>query len=99
MHYLKRPTFRSESWRRAVSELPCSMCLREGPSQAAHANHIGKGMGMKAPDCFVMPLCPDCHREFDQGHRFSREEKREMAERWVLLTIQRLAEDGRITIK
>lgn len=99
MHYLKRPTFRSEAWRRAVAELPCSMCLRPGPNQAAHANHIGKGLGLKAPDCFTMPLCPECHREFDQGVTFSRDEKREMAERWVLLTIQRLAEDGRISVK
>ena len=97
--YPKRPPFRSESWRRAVASLPCVVCFREGPSQAAHANHLGKGMGMKASDCFTVPMCPEHHAEFDQGRTWSKQEKREMMERWILLTLEDLAREGLVGAK
>ena len=96
MNYLKQPTFRSEAWRRAVASLPCVCCMKDGPSQAAHANHRGKGMAHKASDVFVAPLCPTCHAEFDQGKRWSKQEKRELMDEWILQTIDRLARDGMI---
>ena len=96
--YLKQPTYRSEAWRRAVASLPCVICLREGQSQAAHVNHIGKGMQMKAPDCWVFPACPECHREFDTGKSYTKQERRELAERWVLLTVQALASSGKLKV-
>jgi hypothetical protein len=35
---------------------------------AAHSNWgHGKGMGIKAHDCFIAWACSDCHREIDQG--------------------------------
>ena len=93
--YAKRETFRSEAWRRAVASLPCAWCMRDGPSQAAHRNQ-GKGMGMKAPDCWTFPLCPECHREFDAGKSLTRQQRRELADQWVIETVRRLAEDGAI---
>ncbi len=97
--YAKQDTYRSEAWRRAVASLPCVVCFREGESQAAHVNHIGKGMGLKAPDCWTFPACPECHREFDQGRSYTKEQRRELAERWTLLTLHELAKRGKVTIK
>ena len=63
----KENAYRSERWRRAVASLPCVVCMKDGPSQCAHVNHRGKGLAMKAPDVWTFPMCPECHREFDQG--------------------------------
>lgn len=41
----------------------------------AHRNE-GKGTGLKVPDKFTLPACFWCHFEYDQGMRFTREEKR-----------------------
>ena len=92
--FAKSPQHRSESWRKAVASLDCVCCKRPGPSQAAHANHRGKGMGMKVPDCYTVPLCPECHREFDQGLQWSKLEKRSMMDEWILLTLLDLASQG-----
>ena len=44
---------------------------------AAHANgsRYGKGMGIKAHDCFIAWAYSSCHAELDQGKKFSKEEK------------------------
>ena len=36
---------------------------------AAHSNQLthGKGMGIKARDCFIAWCCSSCHAEIDQG--------------------------------
>ena len=92
--YAKEPTHRSESWRRAVASLRCVRCMREGNTQAAHANHRGKGLALKAPDCWTVPLCMDCHREFDQGRELTKVQKRELMDEWLILTIRELASRG-----
>lgn len=43
----------------------------------AHRNE-GKGVGLKVPDALTVPACMACHCEYDQGKRFTREEKREL---------------------
>ena len=96
MMFAKQPQHRSEAWRQAVAQLPCACCMREGNTQAAHANHRGKGLAMKAPDCWTVPLCVDCHREFDSGSRWSKQEKREMMNEWIIITILALASSGAI---
>jgi hypothetical protein len=42
-----------------------------------HSNQLahGKAKGMKAHDKFTVPGCWLCHRELDQGSRFTREQK------------------------
>lgn len=44
---------------------------------ACHANWVenGKGMGMKAPDFFIVWGCSDCHAWLDQGHEATKEER------------------------
>jgi len=44
------------------------------PCHSNQAKH-GKGMGIKALDIYTVPGCCNCHRELDQGMRFTREEK------------------------
>lgn len=90
----KDGTYRSEAWRRAVASLPCAWCRKDGPSQCAHANHRGKAMAMKAPDCWSFPLCQDCHAQFDQGKLLTKDERREMADEWIIATIKELAVRG-----
>jgi hypothetical protein len=41
----------------------------------AHRNE-GKGAGLKVADKLTIPACFWCHAEYDQGSRFTREEKR-----------------------
>lgn len=72
----KLPTLlRSEQHRRNVAALNCACCGRQGPSQAAHANFT-KGMGLKACDSLTFPLCPECHRDLDQGGKLLKEARR-----------------------
>jgi hypothetical protein len=43
----------------------------------AHSNQAihGKGMALKALDAYTVPGCAECHREIDQGNRFTKTEK------------------------
>ncbi len=70
--------------------------MRIGFTQAAHLNHREKGMGTKADDCLTIPLCVDCHREFDQGARWTKHEKRELGDEWLIQTLIQLARQGLI---
>lgn len=99
MLYPKAQRHESEAWRRAVASLACICCKREGMTQAAHANHRGKGLATKAPDCWTVPLCVECHREFDQGTRWTKHEKRELMDEWILLTVLDLASSGQLKVK
>ena len=47
---------------------------------AAHSNmgEHGKGMGMKAEDCYSVWACHRCHSLFDQGKGLTRQEKEEI---------------------
>ncbi len=53
-------------------------------------------MGMKAPDCWTVPLCVECHREFDQGSKWGKIQKREMMDAWIINTVLQLASKGLI---
>jgi len=88
--------FRSQAYLTFVRALPCAMC---GTTQGVIAHHlIGmwgmSGMGLKAPDSFVMPLCDGpgdtCHRlVHSHGHL------RAMQPDWMRQTIRAgLAEFG-----
>lgn len=51
----------------------------------AHRNE-GKGGALKVADALTVPACYYCHAEFDQGRKFTRDQKRAMwdaaYERW-----------------
>ena len=90
--------FRSTKLLKAVSTLSCQHCGMDGMTQAAHANWgvYGKGMGMKAHDCFVAALCVDCHRELDQGKNLSADKRQEMWEAAFRKTLVALFESGKV---
>jgi hypothetical protein len=74
------PMFRSKELLKMVASLPCQHCGLEGSTQAAHANWAwsGKGMGIKAHDCYTAALCVSCHREVDQGKDMTKNEREEV---------------------
>jgi hypothetical protein len=93
--------FRSKAWLKAVASLSCQRCGLDGQTQAAHANwsHYGKGMGMKAHDCFTAALCQHCHFAIDQGSKMTGEERREAWEDAFRKTLVALCEAGRFSVK
>lgn len=94
--YAKVSAYRSEAWRRAVASLPCAECGAPPPSQAAHINHLGKGLGLKPPDVFTVPLCPTHHSAYDQGKDYTREQRHEVSTAWLHQTLHALALAGLI---
>ena len=85
----KANPLRSEKYRRAVSELPCAHCGKPGPSQAAHSDSDGKGMGIKAGDDTCYPLCADsvgrrgCHSLIGATGVFTKEQRRTLETRYA----------------
>lgn len=90
--------YRSIKWLKAVREIDCCvLCGRYGV-QAAHRNE-GKGVGLKVDDSLTAALCPECHARIDNGKDMSRDERRAEMDRAIVLTIQKLSRDGRITVR
>ena len=85
----------SIAWRRAVEALPCVLCGREGQTQCAHRN---EGKGLKTDDCMTAALCLTCHADIDQGPDLLRDERRNLMDSAILLTISALARSGKICI-
>lgn len=98
MQHPKQTTFRSASWLRAVASLGyCTVCRTHTPTQAAHRNK-GKGLGLKVHDCWTASICPSCHSELDQGASYTRDQRREIMDEAILVTIAILADRGIIAI-
>ena len=78
----KLKAIRSEAYRRWVATLPCAECGIQGYSQAAHPNQ-GRGLGQKASDDLVFPLCcvrpghMGCHQMHDLLIDMTLEQRRE----------------------
>lgn len=90
--------FRSKKWLQAVREIDCCvLCGRYGV-QAAHRNE-GKGMGIKADDCLTAALCEECHYRIDSGRDMTREERRSEMDKAIVLTIRKLANEGRLSVR
>lgn len=82
----------------SIRKLPCVRC-GQSPSQAAHSNSSkhGKGRGIKADDQYTVPLCHNCHSQFDQFKLGNREESEALFEKWHLKTDRMLSKcDGDI---
>lgn len=90
---MKPTTYRSEQWLAAVRSLPCCVLCSTAGVQAAHRNE-GKGAAIKVDDCASAALCPDCHREIDQGKQMTREQRRSRLDRAIVLTVIELARRG-----
>ena len=90
---MSEPNFKLGMYRnpkilRAANGRPCSYCgLNHGTTVAAHSNRMedGKGVGLKAHDCFVAFLCATCHTEYDTGIMPQHEFNRAMKRTWLIL--------------
>ena len=78
----------------AVRKLPCADCRHPPPSQAAHSNFSehGKGGSMKAHDKYTVPLCLECHQNFDQYVGLTRAEAVATFDSWLEWTNRMLSE-------
>jgi hypothetical protein len=80
---------------RCYLQIPGLCRLREPDETCvpAHRNE-GKGTGLKVSNELTLPACYYCHTEYDQGRRFTREEKREMwndaYEEWNLVRARKM---------
>lgn len=88
--------FESKRYRDWVKTLPC--CLCGAPADDAH-HVIGlrwslSGMGMTAPDSFVMPLCRPHHNAVHQRPELQRLQPDWL--RWTIARGIRSFEDGEI---
>lgn len=85
--------------------LPGLFCSSDATVVPCHSNSSqhGKGMGIKAHDEYTVPGCSECHRELDQGKRFTREEKFEFwrlaYERWKPKRQQLMMEKSPIKVE
>lgn len=85
--------YRSKKWLAAVGQIEqCVLCGNCG-TQVAHRNE-GKGMGLKTDDCATAALCVCCHTAIDNGKDLSREERRQLMDRAIVLTIIQIARRG-----
>jgi len=73
----------------------------DGTIVAAHSNQSkhGKGMSIKAHDCFVAFLCHRCHHEIDQGSKLSKEERIDLWQRAHEATLLHLFRTNRLVVK
>jgi hypothetical protein len=53
-------------------------------------------MSMKAPDCWTVPMCVECHSDFDQGKTLTKMERRELMDEMIIQTILKLAAAGAV---
>jgi hypothetical protein len=83
-------TYRDPNYLEWVRSLPCRVC-GNWPSEAHHIRGVGHlgGMGLKATDLAVMPLCSRHHRALhDQGTN------RERQFEWAYKTLRMAARKG-----
>lgn len=93
----KPQTVRSEKWLAAVRGIDnCVLCGAPGV-EPAHRNE-GKGGAQKTSDCLTAALCRTCHREADQGKSLTREARRAMLDRAIVLTLERLVLAGKVRL-
>jgi hypothetical protein len=92
---------RSKSYREYVAKLDCIACGISGYSQAAHPCG-GRGLGQKADDLAVFPLCctrpgiVGCHVEHDQLlNGLTLGIRRELEAKYTAATQSQARRDGR----
>jgi hypothetical protein len=94
---MNRKPYRNQTWLQAVRDIDyCVLCGSYGV-QAAHRNE-GKGMGQKMDDCASAALCQNCHHDIDNGNKLSREERRSMMDKAIVLTLIELARNGKLEV-
>lgn len=92
----KQPVYRNKALLDAVRSIPCAHC--GAPAQAAHSNQSrhGKGKGRKASDAAIAALCQAEHHEIDNGKKYSKQERREKMDVYIVMTYGKLLSYGLI---
>ena len=76
--------FRSRDLLNLCYEFDCLLRIEGvctgGTGEPCHANwpEHGKGMSMKAHDCYAVPGCRACHMALDQGSKLSGEQRKDI---------------------
>jgi hypothetical protein len=98
--YGKRESYRNKKILQSAKDEQCTMrttFCNQNPQTvvAAHSNwsEDGKGMGIKADDCFIAYCCSGCHSALDQG-LIPNDEARDLFHRAMKLTWRRLLDKG-----
>ncbi|MEL0577035.1 hypothetical protein AACK17_00590 [Pectobacterium punjabense] len=90
--------YRSKKWLAAVGTIErCVLCGTWG-TQVAHRNE-GKGIGIKTDDCATAAICVHCHTKIDNGKDLTRDERRQMMDRAIVLTIIQITRLGLVVPK
>lgn len=56
-------------------------------------------MGLKADDCATAAICVECHTEIDNGKNLTRDERRQLMDRAIVLTLIQIARMGLVVPK
>ena len=91
----RQQPYRSKRWLAAVGQIECCVLCGGYGVQVAHRNE-GKGMGQKVDDALTAALCVKCHQEIDAGKNMTREQRRALLDKAVVLTLKQLVRRGLI---
>ncbi|MDK1186568.1 MULTISPECIES: hypothetical protein [Cronobacter] len=83
----------SAKWLAAVRQIECCVLCNRWRGLAAYRNE-GKGTGLKVDDSLTAALCVDCHHAIDNGRELTREERRALMDRAIVLTLCELTRRG-----
>lgn len=89
--------YRSKRWLEAVGRIDCCVLCGKWGTQVAHRNE-GKGISMKVDDCLTAALCVTCHTDIDNGNQLSRDERRALMDRAIVLTLRELVRRGLVGV-
>lgn len=90
--------YRSKRWLEAVGQIDCCVLCGRWGTQVAHRNE-GKGMALKVDDCLTAALCVTCHTDIDNGNQLSRDERRALMDRAIVLTLRELVRMDRVVVR
>jgi len=94
--------YRNRALLDTAKDQPCMYCgAHDGTTVAAHSNwhRHGKGMSIKAHDCFIAFLCARCHFQIDQGSKLTRVERQELWQEAHEKTILHLFQTERLIVR
>jgi hypothetical protein len=95
--YSKRKPWRSEKYLAYVREQDCEHCGKPAHIDGMDAHHaigvgLGKGVGTKVSDCFVLPVCRVCHNQIHADKDIIDQQ------RAALLMIEKALQDGVLVV-
>ena len=85
----RQQPYRSKRWLAAVGQIECCVLCGGYGVQVAHRNE-GKGMGQKVSDCLTAALCQEHHYMIDSSRDLTRDQRRAMMYRAIVLTLEEL---------